>query len=621
MSAESSFGGDQSPPKGRTEILELLVPFFSGTKDDYGKEDVPPLPLTFDRVNEGRPPSSNALLFKLPVEILANILLHIPQDSLASLAFVNRDCRQLARSRQFSSIRLDYSDTGLQLIVHLMQESADRLSNHGHTSLPSLGACIRRLTVATSPAWVEFRHGLALEELKTLPEEEKTSRIDKASAVFFDKYIPAIEKILPSLPHLELLDWEDMIELGRGFFQSLVKSHFHHLKLFRIQVAEGFQVSIPKELTAHGWPLRTLYLELNGSFRNFKKDRPSVLPLAISLLRACARTLESLTWISSMLDGQKPARANWDLTLPPFEKLRDLTLRRQISAISLSILHALIPPSEQCRLRSLSIEPGPVISEFLNQRGKIQSLERLEWSDFGEMSSMDFVLANDEVRRLCIPYPAPSELLGSKLLPVLSRSFVNLTSLRLTWKEKLIPEEALRLISTIKGLEQICLSAGEQIGWRHDWLIDHQAMRETFSKLPNLRKFAFPRDSYDGGMEGQPVEEYYSNAYTIEALDAVQSSDWVAEDQGDTDEGHAVDFPSRIRKAWERNHRAKMLSEADKYLQAMPDHPLEWMYFGQIPMGVRVIEGKKEAYPLFHERDDCYTLLRKMFTWDTYNVA
>lgn len=91
--------------------------------------------------------------------------------------------------------------------------------------------------------------------------------------------------------------------------------------------------------------------------------------------------------------------------------------------------------------------------------------------------------------------------------------------------------------------------------------------------------------------------------------------------RGDADGGHAVDFPSRIRKAWERIHRAKMLSEADKYLQAMPDHPLEWMYFGQIPMGVRVIEGKKEAYPLFHKRDDCYTLLQKMFTWDTYNVA
>lgn len=56
---------------------------------------------------------------------------------------------------------------------------------------------------------------------------------------------------------------------------------------------------------------------------------------------------------------------------------------------------------------------------------------------------MDFVLTNDEVCRLCIPYHAPSELLGSKLLPVLSRSFVNLTLLRLTWNEKLIPEEAL----------------------------------------------------------------------------------------------------------------------------------------------------------------------------------
>lgn len=72
------------------------------------------------------------------------------------------------------------------------------------------------------------------------------------------------------------------------------------------------------------------------------------------------------------------------------------------------ILHALIPPSEQCRLRSLSISPdGPVISEYLDRRGKIPSLERLEWLDFGGQSFIDFVLANGQVRKLCIPYPAP----------------------------------------------------------------------------------------------------------------------------------------------------------------------------------------------------------------------
>lgn len=47
-----------------SDVLDLLMPAFSGeTKDDYGKDVDPPLPLSFDRVNEGRPPKSNALLF------------------------------------------------------------------------------------------------------------------------------------------------------------------------------------------------------------------------------------------------------------------------------------------------------------------------------------------------------------------------------------------------------------------------------------------------------------------------------------------------------------------------------------------------------------------------------
>jgi F-box domain len=619
MSDESSSSeGDQSSLQARTEILDLLMPMFSGTKDDYGNEAVPPLPLTYDRVNEGRPPSSDTPLFRLPVELLNAILLHISHDSLASLAQVNRDCRQLARSRQFASVCLNYSDNSLQLVLHLIKESTERLTNRGLTNLPSLGACIRRLTVATSSGWVGFRHNLQLEELQTLTPEVKRSKMDKASAMFFDNYIPAIQYILPLLPHLELLDWEDRIDLSRDFFQTILLSHFQHLKLFRVAVADEFQVSIPKTLTSRGWPLRSLYLELNASFRHHDKHR-SVLPLSISLLRACAPTLESLTWIGPVIGEAPLSRASWDLSLPPFENLRELVIKFWRTTIpDLSILHALIPLAEQCRLRSLSIAPdGRLISEFVNQCGKIQSLERLLWSDYSGEKPVDFVLANDQLLKLSIPYPTLPELLQSRLLPAMSRSFVNLTSLRLTWKGISIPEEALRLISTLKWLEQICLSAGEQAGWRHDWLIDHQSMREAFSKLPNLRKFAFPRDSYDN--EEGPVERYYSNEFTREAVIAARHIRLDADDQEDMNEDYTENFSRQLRKAWERLHRGKMLSEADQYLQVLPDSPLEWMYFGQIPMGVMFVEGKKKAYPLFHERDDCYTLLNKMFSWDTYD--
>lgn len=43
-----------------------------------------PLPLSFDRVNEGRPPASDARVLNPPIDILGVILTHIPAKSLAS---------------------------------------------------------------------------------------------------------------------------------------------------------------------------------------------------------------------------------------------------------------------------------------------------------------------------------------------------------------------------------------------------------------------------------------------------------------------------------------------------------------------------------------------------------
>ena len=81
------------------------MPIFS--KILGGKELWPPLPLSFDRLNEGRTRSA-ASVFRLPGEILDGILPHVASDMLASLALVNSECLIWARSRQFVSVKLQY---------------------------------------------------------------------------------------------------------------------------------------------------------------------------------------------------------------------------------------------------------------------------------------------------------------------------------------------------------------------------------------------------------------------------------------------------------------------------------------------------------------------------------
>jgi hypothetical protein len=56
------------------DILSLFMPTFSGGKDEYGKDLVPPLPLSMDQVMENRLVKSTAPLLRLPYELLSIFL-------------------------------------------------------------------------------------------------------------------------------------------------------------------------------------------------------------------------------------------------------------------------------------------------------------------------------------------------------------------------------------------------------------------------------------------------------------------------------------------------------------------------------------------------------------------
>ncbi|GAD96123.1 hypothetical protein PVAR5_4772 [Paecilomyces variotii No. 5] len=610
---------DQLPFKPYRSIIPLLGPLPSKPKDEY-KRVIPAEPLMFDRVNEGRPPKSKATLFKVPVEVLASILLYIPQESLASFALVNSDCRQLARSRQFSNVCFDYSDPCLQLGLHLDDELRERQSNNGSSVRPSLGACIRHVTVETLPSYIESRHSIRTREAMSIPIEQFRLRIFKASSLYFDKYLPAIERILSSLPHLRRLEWRDPIPVDYGFFESLIKSNIQSLKLLDIEPMWYYQLDMLKKLPTESWRLRTLYLQLSDFSEDDKPELHRYPPLSITIIRACAETLESLTWVveGPTKSRDPPVPTYCDSTVQPFPKLRELTLIRNTWLLyPPTILHALIPPSEECLLRSLCIDPEDmVVSGLLDKRGKIPSLEQLELYNTTPGLPMDFILANDQLSKLSFRFPMSSEFMRLKLLPALSHSFNNLTSLHLTWDTDFIPRDDLEIIGAIKGLEQVWFSAGSQTGRYYDWLIDHQAMRETFLRLPKLRKFAFSRDSYLSS-SSTPVERYYFERYTVEVMRATEDADQFLQGRS----RHNMSFPKLCKMIWEGLHRDRMLSEAQKYIDELPNHPLEWMYFGQIPMDVKRVSGCKKAYPSFHKRDDCLTYLRKMFNWDTYDLV
>ena len=595
-----------------SNLMGLMMSNFSGTKDDFGKEVEDPIPLSFDRINEDQPFSSDFLLSRLPIELVWHVIQLVPWGDLGNLALVNRDCRQLARSCQFATFKLDYSDRAIGILDVLIKEHEERSENRGKTVLPSIGACIRKITVTTDPAWITYRHEIELsQEFSQLDEGVRKARLDQACKAFFEEYMPKINLVLSDtqvLPRLEYLSWTDRAPVNKSFFEAIISSNIQHLVLDRVSVDKEFSLDLSSDQCR--WRLNSLYLDVVCTLSS-KSEDITTSPLICDLLCLAAPTLESLTWtclnILSDSSIQPPTIANGH---PSFRRLQDLKIDCCMK-YDPAWLDILIPPGGSSPLRFLEadISTDSRVAEFFNNCGYLPNLEVFVWSCIGftmENPSLGFLLANSHIRKLRIDGEA-SQFIEDELLPLLGKGFENLVSLSLKWPEDQdhIPQSALDKISSLHRLEQLCLSSGCQVGWRYSWVIDHHAMQNCVQKLPNLRKLAFSRDTY---IEQSPAvpgagdpERYYQNTMPRNWTTLVVHPFF---SEGDT--------VKKLELAWEMQHRNDMAAIAAEYAVLLP--ALEWIYLGQHPMRIdRGPTGIPKAVPLSTERDDCWTYLRRMF--------
>jgi hypothetical protein len=561
---------------------DQAIPGGSGSTHRFDPEVPSPLPLSFDTVNEHRPLSTSSQssnLFRLPVELLTYIVQLIPSSSLANFALLNRDCRQLARSRQFTRVRFDYSLRSLDLLRTLIQEAFDRPQKNGLTASPSLGACIRYVKVGILGEHVEARHAVSLDQsFFDRDELERERMLIEANDSFYRTYIPFVRiAIVNALPNLQILEWEDNIFVSRSFFSNLIKSPIQHLKL-RIAVNKEFELDTEALRPNGHWPLRTLCLDLR-SFNPPLESVPTTLIL-YSILRACAPTLQDLSWARYLMfspagpEDKQLLRLIGDIYFPKLRRLKFFGL----SPSDFSLFDKTLRSEEGCNIHILETNSN----QQLEKRGLLTSLDTLIWSWYDPEAKLDFdfLKSNPQLIRLSIPSPQ-RRMHMMRIVSLLSRSFSRLRSLRLTWNDTFIPGDELRLIGTITSLEQICLSAGEVFGWRHSFQIDHGAIRHNLASLSNLRRIAFDRDTYDTSAENPG--DYYNTPGRL----------------------HHPGFS----ELWERNHKDKVVTEAKKYMQIFPE--LEWLYIGQLPM--KISRHAAESLIVLSERDESSALLDRLF--------
>jgi hypothetical protein len=157
----------------------------------------------------------------------------------------------------------------------------------------------------THPFFLRTNYGLDYDLIKVLGEQqgrEKFRRRDeKASNVYFNHYMKDIEQVLrTALPHLQLLDWKDMVCLPPSMYSAISHSSVDHL-LRRIPLDKSSDLPLESLFPAAGWRLRTLHLELMPEI--FTDVDGSKAKLSAEILRITAPYLESLVWLSSISEN------------------------------------------------------------------------------------------------------------------------------------------------------------------------------------------------------------------------------------------------------------------------------------------------------------------------------
>lgn len=329
---------------------------------------------------------------------------------------------------------------------------------------------------------------------------------------------------------------------------------------------------------------------------------------------------QSLTWVVILeKDGDLMPLEATSLTVPRFRKLRNLKTsdRGNLPAVGIDFLPAswwdalLDAPLVVLILDTLA----PLLEECLSKRGHIRTLKTFAMSSSGRgNSALDFLAANKQISKFSLKLSPSSDVLERQILPMLEYSLLNLRSLSLLWEDTrtYIPESTLASISRIRGLEQVHLSVGIEFHSGCSWRIDHKAMRKHLRSLTHLRKLAFSWDTYPS--KEHPEVSAEDRNFNYHEFRLAIPDELAAANISSATCSSPMEQGMKMVALWERIHRQEVV-EAMQYLSVIPR--LDWMYFGQHPMGLaKSEEGKVVFVPLCEKRSGCQPLFRWVFSWE-----
>ncbi|EWZ48847.1 hypothetical protein FOZG_04319 [Fusarium oxysporum Fo47] len=463
----------------------------------------------------------------------------------------------------------------LQLPAEILANIVDLLSND-RTSLESLALVnsdCQQLARCCQFAEVNFDYSLEAKQLASQLVEDKSSQLSKPG-------------------------------VGACIRRVTFVSHPHHVAHTHRELYESF----------YGDDAQSVAVEQRQVLSDEAREDRGHL---------CSPTLESLTWtyIDLARDGGVPVSIGESVV--SFPRLRYLRLQF-VKLDSVAISSFLAAP-----LKSLDLDDRVLNDPSTFDCKPLRDLEDFAVSHPPQKASAckhiaKFISQHTGLRRLYLHESSSAQggtaYLDDVILPTLSSlDYGNLRSLYLAWGEAQIPEKSLRRIGRLVSLEQLSLSAGKPSGWQHQWLVDHDELRQHLRQLQGLTKLALVRDTCPVPVPypGLPSETYYKMRFagSEEREDAEARPDLDMDQDTESDAQEGEGLLGDMEEIWERAHRNRMLDQAEKYAAVFPK--LEWMFCGQRPMGfMKTPEGQCEfrrAVPLTQGKDECRTYRQAIF--------
>lgn len=425
----------------------------------------------------------------LPAEIIAEVaeLLAGDTSTLANLALVNIECRQIARTAQFADVTFDYSPRSHALLRKLIDEISEGQQD---TTRRPIGACIRRITMEYEKYWAtagryDPNESTSGESPESFSHEQRQEPMRKIVTYSYTNGYRALllKAVAVAMPNLHAIAWGDEWSVDEPFFHAISQSPVRHLKLYQTPIDSPHSIQVLRTLPS--WPLRSLYLEVRVSFSLEHEERGQVTKadeadqadafsvFTGSLLRLCAPTLESLVW-NDHWNSFGDSSSIGPLSFPRLRRFRS-----RIPAIApATVISVLSPSLKELELGYMTAEQWLSVARSFEHKPltNLRSLV-LDRPESWSTAHIVTLLANHTFLQKLHVAKFTSIDLNEKILPILSNGhFTKLTSLSLHWgtldleggawpRIARIPEASLVAIGWIYSLQQLRLGAGEQYSY------------------------------------------------------------------------------------------------------------------------------------------------------------